>query len=258
METGLDDIEAITGATISSEAIKRDIQTATHEITTKLIDSDVIMRETGAYSSPFGVLPTLAVILLIGGVFAATFMPRKRLLRYAVWIASVAVVGFWLNTPITIGTFVDIRNGAIPFYMPLLILFGFALVAAMMKGNLYCAYLCPFGALQECAIHVKMPRIRPTERAVRNAGWLRWIILILTVSAIASGVDAFRTIEPYSLSFKITYQPEVWIQSGVVLIAALFLTRPWCRYFCPTGVILDLVAQLSRKVRRRLRLWLER
>jgi Na+-translocating ferredoxin:NAD+ oxidoreductase RnfG subunit len=252
---GFDEIEAITGATISSDAIKRDIQTAIFEVEKKLLQSGAIKKGGLNNSSPFDVLSTVAVILLLTGVIAVTIMSKRRWLRYVVWGGSIVIAGFWLNTPITIGTIVDIRNGMIPAYLPLLIIFIFALIAALLKGNLYCAYVCPFGAIQEFAHRAKLPKCKPSAKAHRNASWLRWVVLILTVFAIVSAVDAFRTVEPFALCFARTFQPLVWIQAGVILVAALFLTRPWCRYFCPTGAVLDLIAQLSRKVRRQVHGW---
>jgi hypothetical protein len=252
LDTGFDDIEVVTGATVSSEAIKKDIQTAIFEVNKKLLQSGVVKRGGLASSSPFDILNAAVMILLVAGVFVVILMPRKRWLRYVVWGGSVVIVGIWLNTPITIGTIVDLRNGTFPTYLPLLILLVFAFVATLMKGNLYCAYVCPFGALQEFAHHAKLPKCQPSEKAHRNASWLRWIILILTVFAIVSAMNAFRTIEPFALCFSRVYQPVVWIQAGAILVAALFLTRPWCRYFCPTGAVLDLIAQMGRKVRRRV------
>ena len=39
------------------------------------------------------------------------------------------------------------------------------------------------------------------------------------------------------------------VQAGVVLAAALVVRRVWCRFFCPTGLIFDIFAELGCKVR---------
>lgn len=243
LESGMDDIDAVTGATVSSEAIKRDIQTATF----------MIFKELMPRSSPSDLLPVAGVSILLLGVIAVILMPRRRWLRYIVWPLSVLVVGVWLNSPITIGNFVDMRNGILPSYLPPIILMAFALGVALIKGNFYCAYVCPFGSLQELAGRARAPKCHPSEAAYRNASWLKWIILLATVFAIATSIDAFRSIEPFALFFSRTYQPIVWTQAGIILFGSLFVIRPWCKYFCPTGALLSLICQIGHKMRRRIR-----
>lgn len=249
VDRGFDDIDAVSGATISSSAIRRDIQTAAFEVTKQLIDSGALKKEAGRIPNPFDPIAVAAAIVLVAGAIAALAMPRRRWIRYAVWTASVLTVGIWLNTPLTIGMFVDLRYVILPAAVPLLVLFIFALISPLLKGNLYCAYLCPFGALQEGVHRIPVPKLSPHERVCRNASWLRWIILLAAVFAIANGVAAFRTIEPFALCFSRRVVVMALVQAAVVLVVAVFVRRPWCRYFCPTGAMLDLMGQLGYKVR---------
>jgi hypothetical protein len=249
VDRGFDDIDAISGATISSNAIKRDVQTAAFEVTKKLIDSGALKKEAGRVPNPFDILAAVAVIVLIAGAIAALLLPRRRWIRYVVWTASVITIGIWLNTPLTFGMFVDLGRAILPAAAPLLILFGFALAAPLLKGNLYCAYLCPFGALQEGAHRLPLPKLGPHERVLRNASWLRWVVLLAVAFAVANGVAAFRTIEPFALCFSRKVAVIALVQAAVVLVVAAFIKRPWCRYFCPTGAILDLVGQLGCRLR---------
>ncbi len=247
-DKGFADIDAVTGATVSSEAIKHDVETAAFEITKKLIDSGALTKRESGFPRPFDVAISATLLALIGMSVVAVNMPRRRWMRYVLWALSFGVVGIWLNTPITIGAFVDLRNGALP-HLTLAILLIYAVVASLVKGNLYCAYLCPFGALQEGASRIGVPKCVPADAAEKNASWLRWIMLLASVFAIADGVNVFRSVEPFARCFARVYDPVVLAQAGVVVIAALFLRRPWCRYFCPTGAVLDLMAQCGVKMR---------
>ncbi len=250
VDRGFDDIEAVTGATISSIAVKKDIATAVFELHRQLIDSGVIGEQGDSKLRPLDLVAVAAVALLIALTIVVVIMPERRWLRYVLWILSAAVVGFWLNAPITIGTFVDVRYGIIPAYLPLLILFAFALIAPFIKGNLYCAYLCPFGALQECAGRLKLPKCNPPNHVRRDAMWLKWIVLLAAVFGIATGVGAFRAIEPFASCFAWPVAIATLVQALIVLVIALFLKRPWCNYFCPTGALLDLLCQVGMKIRR--------
>jgi NosR/NirI family nitrous oxide reductase transcriptional regulator len=182
----------------------------------------------------------------------ASFLPRRRYLRTVVLVLSVPMVGLWLNTPITIGDLVDLRNLGLPGLarLPLIILLIFALAASLFRGNLYCTYLCPFGALQMGAAALRLPKCSPDRRVERSASWLRWIITPMVVYAIAAlGSEAFRTIEPFALCFSPAAGVYVWVQTGVVLVAALFVRRIWCRFFCPTGLFLDVLALVGGKLK---------
>lgn len=252
IERGFDDIDTVTGATISSAAIKRDIQTAAFEIHKKIIDSGIIKKGGGKIPGPFEILAIIAVVVLCAGAIVAVLKPMKRWIAFALWALSFLVTGVWLNAPITIGIFTNLFHLTLPVFLPALTLFIFAIIAALVKGNLYCAYLCPFGAVQEGAARLKLPKIHPESRVVKNLSWLRWIVLIATIFGIAVGVNAFSMIEPFATCFSRTFTMVILAQTGIVLVASLFFKRPWCRFFCPTGALLDILAQIGCGIRGKL------
>ncbi|MBN1283212.1 MAG: 4Fe-4S binding protein [Proteobacteria bacterium] len=245
------DIEAVTGATISSRAIIDDVRSAAKAVHDYVRSGRTpgaslgVMRQTDW----LGGLGALLVVAL-AGLCAA--MPSRRRLRWLAMAASVAIVGLWLNAPITIGGIVDLRSFglALRHNLPLVILMAFAFAAALLRGNLYCAYVCPFGALQEGAAWLSRRKVRPGRRLERNMRWLRWIVAILAIYAIAvAGDDAFRSIEPFATLFMRYPGAVTLVQAGVVLMAALLVRRIWCRFLCPTGLVVDLVAELGGKIR---------
>jgi NosR/NirI family transcriptional regulator, nitrous oxide reductase regulator len=242
-------IETVSGATISSQAILDDVRTSVQTIAATLAGTPPAIGG----GSLLRWIPFVAVALLIGLACAATVLPARRRLRTATLALSVAVVGVWLNTPITIGDIVDVRNLTLfwPGKAVLLLLLGFAVAAALLRGNLYCSYLCPYGALQEGVANLTTHKCRPDPRAVQSATWLRWIVAIVTIFAIARESSyAFRTIEPFALCFMRPPELVALVQGGAVLLAALAVRRIWCRFFCPTGLVLDLVALFGAKLRR--------
>ena len=244
------DIEAVTGATVTSQAIAHDIRTA------QIAVAEHLNQLRGPVQGPvLGLRPwagAAAVLALVVLAATASFFPRRRYLRTIALVLSVPVVGLWLNTPVTIGDLVDLRNLGLPGLarLPLIILLVFALAASLFRGNLYCTYLCPFGALQRGAAALKLPKCSPDQRVERSAAWLRWIITPIVVYAIAGlGSEAFRTVEPFALCFSPAAGTYVWIQTGAVLLAALFVRRIWCRFFCPTGLFLDVLALVGGKLK---------
>ncbi len=245
------DIEAVSGATISSQAIVDDIKTSAAAVAAALAGKG---GEAGGYVSA-RTLPWLhagAAIIMIGLCIASVLRPSVKKLRAIALVFSVIVIGLWLNTPITIGDIVDVRNFAVSWAakLPLAILMAFALAASFWRGNLYCSYICPFGALQQGAAELMPAKCRPSDRMQRSLGWLRWFVAIATIYAIAGmGSYAFREIEPFALCFSRDPDLTTIIQTATVLAAALFVRRIWCRFFCPTGLVLDLIGQLGCKAR---------
>jgi len=250
------DIEAVTGATITSQAIIDDVRTAAKAVYDHIMGRSKAGAAVTSFlersSWPKG-LGALAMVVL---AVTSVSMPSRRWLRALSLAGAFVIVGLWLNSPITIGNVVDARNAGLPwlYNLPLAILMLFALVAALAKGNLYCSYVCPFGALQEGAARLSPRKIVPDKRLTRGMRWLRWIMAIVAIYAIAAlGSDAMRTVEPFSLLFMRYPDSVTIVQAGVVVAASLFVRRVWCRYLCPTGLVLDIFAQLGCKVRHFIR-----
>jgi hypothetical protein len=250
------DIEAVTGATISSSAIIEDVQSAALAAAEQVIKSGILSKKKesvlGFYNLSDPLLRAAAVIFLIALSIAAVYIPRKRHLRIACLFLSFGIIGLFLNTPITIGNFIDLGYGIIPaFNNPaLLILLIYAVTFALLKGNLYCTYLCPFGAIQDGANAVKTPKLHIDGKWMNRTALIRWVILIATITAVSVfGFNGFRRIEPFSSCFGPLEKNAVWIQAGAIILAAIFLKRPWCRLFCPTGFVLELICRLGAKIR---------
>ncbi len=245
-------IEAVTGATISSQAIIDDVKSSSKAVYDYIMSGKKPTASSGSLVDTTQLVKGLAALSIAALACICVARPGSRRLRRITLAASVAVVGIWLGTPVTIGNIVDLRFFGLPlrYNLPLAVLMLFALLAALVRRNLYCSYVCPFGALQEGAARVMPKKVCPSGGIERSFRWLRWIVTILALYAIAfEGSDAFRSIEPFSLLFMRYPNAVTLIQAGVALAAALFVRRVWCRFFCPTGLIIDIVAELGAKAR---------
>lgn len=257
------DIETVTGATISSEAMKEDIRTAASAVLEKVIKSGILSTKVKKTPGPTAFRiervfswANLAALGLIVLSVASVLLPKRRLLRSSTLLLSFLFIGFIFNTPVTIGNFIDVGYGLVPGLnnLALLLLLIFAVVSALVKGPLYCSYLCPFGAMQDGASGVRLPKIEAGKRFLHYARYFRWLALFAVVVAVAGfGFAAARNFEPFSLCFARDAGSAVWVQSGVILVAALFFRRPWCRLFCPTGLIIETLSKLGVKIRCRIR-----
>lgn len=124
-------------------------------------------------------------------------------------------------------------------------------LASAVMGRAFCGWLCPVGLVQDVAslrgIGYRTPR------------WLRLVKYALLAgglfSLIALGWTFLGWLTPLSLftrSVTPLFWPGLGIQVGtLILVASMVFTilsdkRAWCRYVCPTGALLSLLA--SRKL----------
>lgn len=143
-------------------------------------------------------------------------------------------------------------------------LWVFAAVAlsTALFGPLFCSWLCPLGAVQEWVgklgkrlLGKKYNRLVP-PRLDRALGWLRYVVLAgIVIQTTRLLTLAFSRVDPYYALFHVwTGQalPSALTVLALVLIASLFVERPWCRWFCPLGAVLGLIQLVSPwKIRRR-------
>jgi polyferredoxin len=156
---------------------------------------------------------------------------------------------------VTAGTFIQkIHSSAF-----ILMLLG--IVTALLFGALFCGYICPFGTYQEWIgkIGRKLFPKRynrmipaPLDRVLR---YLRYVVLALVVyqTAITAKL-VFQEMDPYYALFNF-FTNEVAITAyavlGIMTVLALFVERPWCKYFCPYGAFLGVFNLFSVfKIRR--------
>lgn len=160
-----------------------------------------------------------------------------------------------------------------------LVILASVLLLTVVARGAFCGWICPLGAIQEWIYAGSMwaqKRIPPLGRSVRAlkawAGvpsvrrfdqrgaptlieridhWLRYgkyvVLAWAVLGAAAYGYMVFRAYDPWSalLTFAALELTGGTVVLGVVLVAALFVERPWCRYACPLGAAIGLVGKLS-------------
>jgi ferredoxin len=205
------------------------------------------------YALPRGPwLEHLDVIVLVAALSLAAWLVLKRRSRHEVamlGIFSVLYFGFWRKGCIcSIGSIQNIAQALADssIGVPVTVLaFGLLpLVAALLFGRVFCAAVCPHGALQDLMLikPVKVPQW--LEHGLRLIPYT-YLGLAMIFAATGGGYiiceyDPFVTIFRFSGSM-------LMVSSGIGLLAlGMFVGRPYCRFLCPYGVVLGLVSKVSK------------
>jgi len=112
----------------------------------------------------------------------------------------------------------------------------------LLLGNVYCGYLCPFGALQELLGDAVAPRLRidPNREVWRFARLAKYLILFILVMVLAGSLDpALASVDPLVSVFSHP-ATHLALVAGVLALSVVY-RRFWCRNLCPAGAFLALL-----------------
>ena len=246
----LERLDGLTGATVTSRAALETINRGARRATETVYDRAMpAVSAAGQGAEPdWGLYATAVLLLLFFPVYLSGSEPARLLYQGA----ALAVLGLWLNTLITEVDLVNLSQGnaAPPTENPQRwLLIGFAAGTAVLFGQVWCGYLCPFGALQELIsrlgrrLGLRVYPDRPLEQGMR---YMKYILLAIVLIIVwVTGDETWATFDPMQHVFGGRLSGWMLWLTGLVLIGALFHYRFWCRYFCPMGAFLALGNKLA-------------
>lgn len=122
------------------------------------------------------------------------------------------------------------------FFLPLLF--------ALYFGRVFCAGVCPLGAIQEVVAVRPVQLSRPVEAAL---GLFAYAYLGLTVLSVFMGAGfLICRYDPFVGFFRQGASFNMFTAGGILLVAGIFIARPYCRFLCPYGVLLRWTSLFSK------------
>ncbi len=175
---------------------------------------------------------------------------RKRTRKPIIWVSliSVAYFGFFRHGCVcSIGSIQNISLALVDntYVLPFSVLLFFILpvLFAFLFGRVFCAGVCPFGALQEL-VNIKSYKLPRTLTIV--LGMIPWIYLIFAILyAVTRTSFIICHFDPFIGIFRLGGEIGMILFGVILLIMAIFTGRPFCRFICPYGALLSLFSSVS-------------
>lgn len=195
----------------------------------------------------------LDIILLIGLMslvaWAVHRRPSRRII-FSVSIVSVLYFGFFRTGCVcSIGSIQNVilalSDDSYNLPLVVLLLFILPLAFALFFGRVFCAGVCPMGALQEL-VNVRNFRI---SRAVSSAlSFIPWIYLAFAILYAATRSQfIICRFDPFIGIFRLSGDIGMIVFGISLLILSIFVGRPFCRFLCPYGALLGVVSSVATR-----------
>ncbi len=231
-------VDAVSGATFSSLAILKSVQLRASVYCNEVHKKDEINRKA--------LFLNIAVFLvIIFALFHFLFPSKLRKVRWLLHLLNISVLGFltvnFLSMAFLTNSFL---NGIDVFQKAgLFVVLLVSLLLPLFTGKaFYCQYVCPFGSCQYFAGLILKKKFRYPARISKILSYSKYIYLMVILILLYAGVEVtLESLEPFSaFAYKFAAIPA-FVLAGVFIILAVFLNKPWCRYFCPTGAVFELI-----------------
>ena len=193
------------------------------------------------------------VIVLTGALIVTTWLAlKKRSRRGLIWMSvfSLAYFGFYREGCIcAVGSVQNVSlalfNTGYSIPLTALLFFIIPLLFALAYGRVFCAGVCPLGAIQELTglKPVKLPK--PVEIILAFVPFIYLGIAILLASTNSQFLIC--RYDPFVGIFRLDAPYTMIIFGALLLLAGIFINRPYCRFLCPYGVLLNIFSRFAGK-----------
>lgn len=190
-------------------------------------------------------------VLLAALSLAAYFVLKLRSRKHVLWLTVFSVIyfGFYRKGCVcSVGSTQDVAlalfNSSYALPWTVLAFFLLPLVFALFFGRVFCAAVCPLGAIQDLVV-VKPLTLKP---------WLEHALSILPFIYLGAGIlfaatgaaFLFCEYDPFISLYRRSGHFHMVAIGAIFLLVGTLIGRPYCRFLCPYGALLSLMSRFSR------------
>ena len=231
-------VDAVTGSTYTSNAVIESMQV-------RLAEYSQSIKKKRVIDSKKLILNIFSGLVILFALLSFFFTKKFKKYRIILLISEIVLLGFLSAEFLSLALINYIVLNGLSIYsrwVIVLILLFSVLLPLITNKSFYCQYLCPFGAFQELACMLPVKKIKIGKRTSKILKRIKYFYLIIIASLTIAGVSlVLESFEPF-MAFKFQYASWISITIAVVFIVlSIFIKKPWCNYFCPTGALLEML-----------------
>lgn len=241
--------DGVSGATITSAAT---MQAAIHRAGVYVNPPEPVAIVTAGFQPGLRDAITIGA-LVFGCLVSFTRLRARPAARVALQIYLIAALGLWAGDMVSLAVLGGWAGGAVPLQRApgLVALVAAALILPWATGKpVYCQHLCPHGAAQALLFRWTPGRVQLPHRWRRALGVAPFLVLLGGVAIAAAALPvSLSALEPFDAwIFGIGGAATITI-AVVGLAASSVIPQAYCKYGCPTGLVLEYVRRRPHETR---------
>jgi Na+-translocating ferredoxin:NAD+ oxidoreductase RnfG subunit len=239
-------IEGVSGATMTSQAVAKSMGMTARSVLEE--DEKAVAFESSRWSPTprdWGTIAVLAGGLAIG----FTSLKGRKWIRIPFLLVVIGYLGFMNGDLVSLAFLAGVARHGLPLQSAagLCALTVAALsVPVLTKRQIYCHHLCPHGAVQQLVKRRHKWQIHVPRRLASLLSAIPLFLLGLgLIVAIRNEAFNLSDLEPFD-AWLISIAGWASLSIAIVgLIASLFVPMAYCRFGCPTGLLLSYLRKHS-------------
>ncbi len=248
IEDGYKGLTIVSGATISSRALLKDIIGGAVRIAKEELNIHPHLEEETSKKEL--VLSFLLFLIFLSGFIGVK--KRKKFFTILSSIGGIILIGFYMNSSFSLADIskIVVLNFPSTSNLSLFLIYIFVIVSSFMKKPLYCRCICPYGTIVEIAGMIGKKKKIESPSSARFASFLREFIgITLLFLFLITGSSIFLYFEPFHWLFSLKGSLTMWLFAISGILLSIFIKRFWCIFLCPTGGILERISWLFNRTR---------
>ena len=227
-------VDAVSGATMSSTAIIQSVKKAMEYLDTNSIGNSQIPIQVD-----FRFICVI-IVILCGTIIP--FFWKNKTVRIIQLCMNVIVLGFWSGSFLSLSLFVSFLSNGINVWhsiIPISLLIVAFIMPLFGKKSHYCTWICPMGSCQEIAGKIIPYKIKMEVNTIQTLERFREFLWVLVMLGMWLGVG-FKILDYELFSAFMFKQASIplLVMFGIFIILSGIIQRPYCRFVCPTGSVI--------------------
>ncbi|GLO63513.1 hypothetical protein MACH09_40210 [Vibrio sp. MACH09] len=237
------DVDAVSGATISSTGMLNAFNSSIELIGTKV--SGQRKREKYNPLSTVSILDAVAIILFITAIYVSRSVSKhKTKMQWILMLSALGVLGFYSASLISTSTLSILISGSwihgLGNYTPLILFILTIGYILLFNKNIYCQMICPMGTTQQCLS--KLTNAKTVSLKHKVFVWFpRFLLLITLAGGLYFRNPTSFSYTPFGIMFSMVGSIYLFIPTILILLTSLVVHRPWCKTLCPINAMTDYI-----------------